>query len=381
MNDIQRLAHSKWNCKYHIVFAPKYRRKTMFGAKGREIGAILRELCKWKGVNIIEAEICPDHVHMLVEIPPKMSVSGFVSNFTFKPMLNEGSTALPFRPYFSGLKNAYLQSIKSTGRNLVDGSRDETTACGVTYSVKSPYIYINGSSKPDNRLNLTSIMTLPAGTYTVCMKHISGNWSPMTEVNNSILLYLYKVKDTTAMWNIIAEIPFSSSTIQKSATFTLTEETTFVLSPYTRGETYNKMVFAFQIVSGETANYDFEPYVKDTFILPETLELGEWDKYDPQTGELTIGTGYETSETAFTEEQIAGYQNAIVSVDGLSLAYELETKTTTTLSLDKKYYQAWNGGTETQEQGATDNSKYGAMCTLTNDYFVKVGGATNEQTE
>ena len=57
MNDIHSLAHSKWNCKYHIVFAPKYRRKTMFGAKGREIGAILRELCKWKGVNIIEAEL------------------------------------------------------------------------------------------------------------------------------------------------------------------------------------------------------------------------------------------------------------------------------------------------------------------------------------
>ena len=78
MNDIHSLAHSKWNCKYHIVFAPKYRRKAMFGEKGREIGAILRELCKWKGVNIIEAEICPDHVHMLVEIPPKMSVSSFV---------------------------------------------------------------------------------------------------------------------------------------------------------------------------------------------------------------------------------------------------------------------------------------------------------------
>ena len=87
MNDIHSLAHSKWNCKYHIVFAPKYRRKTMFGAKGREIGAILRELCKWKGVNIIEAEICPDHVHMLVEIPPKMSVSGFVGYLKGKSSL------------------------------------------------------------------------------------------------------------------------------------------------------------------------------------------------------------------------------------------------------------------------------------------------------
>ena len=87
MNDIHSLAHSKWNCKYHIVFVPKYRRKAMFGEKGREIGAILRELCKWKGVNIIEAEISPDHVHMLVEIPPKMSVSGFVGYLKGKSSL------------------------------------------------------------------------------------------------------------------------------------------------------------------------------------------------------------------------------------------------------------------------------------------------------
>ena len=86
-NTTNSLAHSKWNCKYHIVFAPKYRRKTMFGAKGREIGAILRELCKWKGVNIIEAEICPDHVHMLVEIPPKMSVASFVGYLKGKSSL------------------------------------------------------------------------------------------------------------------------------------------------------------------------------------------------------------------------------------------------------------------------------------------------------
>jgi len=87
MNDIHSLAHSKWNCKYHIVFAPKYRRKAMYGEKGREIGAILRELCKWKGVNIIEAEICSDHIHMLVEIPPKMSVSAFVGYLKGKSSL------------------------------------------------------------------------------------------------------------------------------------------------------------------------------------------------------------------------------------------------------------------------------------------------------
>ena len=76
--DTESLAHTSWNCKYHIVFAPKYRRKAFYGEKRREIGAILRQLCEWKNVEIVEAEVCPDHVHMLVKIPPKMSVSGFL---------------------------------------------------------------------------------------------------------------------------------------------------------------------------------------------------------------------------------------------------------------------------------------------------------------
>ena len=78
MDDVKSLTHTKWNCKYHIVFAPKYRRKVFYEEKRQEIGAILRELCRWKGVEIIEAEVCPDHIHMLISILPKMSVSGFM---------------------------------------------------------------------------------------------------------------------------------------------------------------------------------------------------------------------------------------------------------------------------------------------------------------
>ena len=77
-NAVHTLSHTSWNCKYHIVFAPKYRRKVFYGEKRLEIGSMLRELCNWKRVNIITAEVCPDHVHMLIEIPPKMSVSGFM---------------------------------------------------------------------------------------------------------------------------------------------------------------------------------------------------------------------------------------------------------------------------------------------------------------
>lgn len=74
LSEIHSLSHSKWNCKYHVVFAPKYRRKVFYETKRLEIGEILRQICQWKGINIIEAEVCPDHVHMMLEIPPKYSV-------------------------------------------------------------------------------------------------------------------------------------------------------------------------------------------------------------------------------------------------------------------------------------------------------------------
>ena len=77
-NNINSLAHTKWNCKYHIVFAPKYRRKIFYEEHRLEVREILRKLCEWKGVEIIEGEVCPDYIHILVSLPPKMSVSGFM---------------------------------------------------------------------------------------------------------------------------------------------------------------------------------------------------------------------------------------------------------------------------------------------------------------
>ena len=76
--DKNTLSHTSWRCKYHIVFAPKYRRQVIYRQLRKDIGSILRELCSRKGINIIEAELCPDHVHMLVEIPPKLAVSSFM---------------------------------------------------------------------------------------------------------------------------------------------------------------------------------------------------------------------------------------------------------------------------------------------------------------
>ena len=75
MNDVKSLSHSKWRCKYHIVFAPKYRRQAIYRQLKQDVGKILRDLCERKKVKIIEAECCPDHIHMFLSIQPKYSVS------------------------------------------------------------------------------------------------------------------------------------------------------------------------------------------------------------------------------------------------------------------------------------------------------------------
>ena len=98
--DAKSLAHTKWNCKYHVVFAPKYRRKVFFQEKRSDIRDILRTLCEWKGVTIIEGEICPDHVHLLLSIPPKMSVSSFMGYL-------KGKSSLMIFQKYGNMKFAY----------------------------------------------------------------------------------------------------------------------------------------------------------------------------------------------------------------------------------------------------------------------------------
>ena len=115
------LAHTCWNCKYHIVFAPKYRRQVFFKEKRADIGKILRKLCEFKNVNIVEAEICPDHVHMLVEIPPKMSVSGFVGFLKGKSSLmiyqKRGNMKFKYRNRQFWCRGFYVDTVgKNTER-------------------------------------------------------------------------------------------------------------------------------------------------------------------------------------------------------------------------------------------------------------------------
>ena len=100
MKAIESLAQTKWDCKYHIVFAPKYRRQVIYGKIKKDIGQILRKLCEWKGVSIIESETCPDHIHMLVCIPPKLSISSFMGYL-------KGKSALQIFDRHANLKYKY----------------------------------------------------------------------------------------------------------------------------------------------------------------------------------------------------------------------------------------------------------------------------------
>ena len=98
--DTDSLAHTKWNCKYHIVFAPKYRRQVIYGKIKADIGIMLRKLCEYKQVEIIEAEACKDHIHMLVSIPPKYSVSQIMGYL-------KGKSSLMIFEKYANLKYKY----------------------------------------------------------------------------------------------------------------------------------------------------------------------------------------------------------------------------------------------------------------------------------
>ena len=86
-DDESSLSHTRWNCQYHIVFTPKYRRKAIYGKIRSDIGKYLRRLCEYKGAEIVEANACSDHIHMLVKVPPKVSISSFMGYLKGKSAL------------------------------------------------------------------------------------------------------------------------------------------------------------------------------------------------------------------------------------------------------------------------------------------------------
>ena len=140
--DTDSLAHTQWNCKYHIVFAPKYRRQIIYGKIKADIGNMLRRLCEYKGVEIIEAEACKDHIHMLVSIPPKYSVAQIMG-------YQKGKSSLMIYEKYANLKYKYGNRhfwcrgyyVDTVGRNK-----------------KAIEQYIRNQLKEDNEAEQLSIM-------------------------------------------------------------------------------------------------------------------------------------------------------------------------------------------------------------------------------
>ena len=128
-DDNNSLAHSIWNCKYHIVFAPKYRRQIFYKEKRIQIGQILRKLCEFKGVEILEAEVCPDHIHMLVKIPPKMSVSGFVGYLKGKSSImifqQWGNAKFKYRNREFWCRGYYVDTVGKNTKKIAEYIRNQ----------------------------------------------------------------------------------------------------------------------------------------------------------------------------------------------------------------------------------------------------------------
>ncbi len=130
MNDtVNSLAHSSWNCKYRIVFAPKYRRQVFYKSKRFEIGQILRKLCEFKGVEILEAEVCSDHIHMLVKIPPKVSVSGFVGYLKGKSSImifqQCGNAKFKYRNREFWCRGYYVDTVGKNTKKIAEYIRNQ----------------------------------------------------------------------------------------------------------------------------------------------------------------------------------------------------------------------------------------------------------------
>ena len=139
-NDTKILSHTKWNCKYHIVFAPKYRRKIFYESRRKEIMEIIKELCRWKGVEILEGNMAVDHVHILVMIPPKYSISGFMGYLKGKSSLQIyqkfGSVKFQYRcrqfwcrGYYVDTAGKNTEVIKKYIQNQLKQDKEEMEFC------------------------------------------------------------------------------------------------------------------------------------------------------------------------------------------------------------------------------------------------------------
>ena len=361
-------------------------------------------------------------IEMLLIVPDTNNTA--FNNVTIYPMLNEGSTALPYQPYFTGLKHAYINSIKSTGRNLIPSTYAEMpeVSNGVAFTKNTDgSIRVKGLCTGSSFVPLaTGLMLVPNSQYT-----LSG-YQGDADGDSRLHIDWYGVVSYND-WGY--SVTFNAPNTDKTAT---------IYFHIAQGITYD--ITLYPMLNLGASKLSYEPYTEDIYQLPETLELGGWkdenknwvafDSFNPQTGELVKGTGeysfmgneawydlgdydewrkrYCTNEldslakdqevligthgfeegTIYTSsgggktifivskelfatlEQWTNYlKEQYTAGNPLTVAYKSATPTTETIANASKSYKVHNHGNETVNQGATDNSKFGAMPTITTEYF------------
>lgn len=346
---------------------------------------------------------------------------GTTYNGTIYPMVNLGETALPYQPYFTGLKHAYIDSIKSTGRNLIDHStytEMPATYNGVTFTKNTDgSIRVKGFCNGESFVVLTERISISPN----CQYTLSGYQGD---------------SDGDSRLHIDLGSGFSYNDYGHSVTFVAPAymPRTILYFHISNGVTYDTTLYP--MLNLGASKLPYEPYTEETYQLPQTLELGEYDSFNPQTGEITRGTGKQsynassvmsatdkrnsvwyyligkpfgsTVYTAYMNEFVpskftirevvnswddaamigaisasgdsfnfyVGFppdttmEEAQAAIDGLEIEYKLKTPTTETIANAPKGYKVHNHGSETVNQGTTDNSKFGAMPTITNEYMI-----------
>lgn len=310
--------------------------------------------------------------HLYVFIPRNAGTL----DYTETPMLLRGDRTanLPaFEPYYAGIKSAGFRGITSTGRNLIASLADKTVSADGITAVANPSdgtVTINGRPTTASfNADVSVDFYLPRGTYTIYAPHRTMRFAG----------WLVKSRKSGAT---VGKIDWASLGDVVSNTFTVTEPGEYYIRffvpigyDYPAFENY---VETPMILPGAlTENFPaFETYHADTsFALTTPLTLGKWDTIDVDAGKRIAGTVTETQDTPYTEEQLAQFDEYILSADGKTVAYKTETPTETPLSLPKTY-RAWHGGCEyiTKDAAGGQNTD-DLKLTVNQDYYEEVSKA------
>lgn len=295
------------------------------------------------------------------------SGSGGAINQTISFMLNEGATALPYSDYYAGVKSAVLAGIVSTGRNLLAVTKSSTvTNGGLTYQadVSTGTVTITGTVGADGSASsLFDEFYLPRGVYTLYMPNKAAGygigWNIKTTKHQAI---------AAVSWN--ASKPYGA--------FTVEEAGKFYLLAYASSTAVDVHYTETPMILPGTVTEDFplfEKYRADASFTPlSPVTLGKWDRIDVDAGKRIVGTVTETSGTPYTEEQLAQFDEYILSADGKTVTYRTAAVTETPLSLPKTY-KAWHGGCEYIVKDAAGGQNGDDLAfTVTQDYYVRAGG-------